>query len=141
MAENFDIQILDSPLSAEAAISFVQSDSCGAIDVFIGTVRNHTAGKTVFKLSFEAYEKMAVQEMEKIAQQAADQWPVDKLAFHHRVGDLAVGETAVIIAVSTPHRQASFEACKYAIDTLKQTVPIWKKEFFEGGEIWVAAHP
>ena len=84
---------------------------------------------------------MAVAEMKKIAEQAIAKWPVLKIAIHHRVGILAIGEIPVIIAVSCAHRNAAFEACQFAIDTLKKTVPIWKKEFFDDGEVWVAAHP
>ncbi|MEL6718668.1 MAG: molybdenum cofactor biosynthesis protein MoaE, partial [Bacteroidota bacterium] len=90
---------------------------------------------------FEAYEPMAVSEMRKIAEQAAHRWEARNISIHHRVGTLQVGEIAVIIAVATPHRKAAFEACQFAIDTLKETVPIWKKEIFEDGEVWVAAHP
>jgi len=109
--------------------------------VFIGTVRNATKGKAVIRLEFEAYEVMAVSEMEKIASQAAENWPVQKILIHHRTGILEVGEVPVIIAVSAAHRAAAFDACRFIIDTLKQTVPIWKKEFFEDGEVWVGAHP
>jgi molybdopterin synthase catalytic subunit len=109
--------------------------------VFIGTVRNATKAKTVVCLEFEAYEPMALAEMEKIIRQAFEKWPVQKALIHHRVGVLQVGEVPVIIAVSAAHRAAAFEACRYIIDTLKQTVPIWKKEIFEDGEVWVAAHP
>lgn len=113
----------------------------GGIDVFIGTVRNATKGKTVLRLEFEAYEKMAIAEMKKIAVQVFERWPVQKLLLHHRTGVLTIGEAPVIIAVSAAHRNAAFEACRYIIDTLKQTVPIWKKEVFEDGEHWVSAHP
>jgi len=109
--------------------------------VFIGTVRNATKGKKVNKLEFEAYEPMAIAEMEKIAKQAFEKWPVQKVLIHHRIGVLEVGEVPVVIAVSAAHRAAAFDACRYIIDTLKQTVPIWKKEIFEDGEVWVAAHP
>ena len=109
--------------------------------MFIGTVRNATKGKAVIRLEFEAYEVMAVSEMEKIASQAAENWPVQKILIHHRTGILEVGEVPVIIAVSAAHRAAAFDACRFIIDTLKQTVPIWKKEFFEDGEVWVGAHP
>lgn len=136
-----DILLTDQPLKPDHTISRVQSDSCGGIDVFIGTVRDHTKGKAVVRLEFEAYEPMAISEMEKIAARACEQWPIEKIAIHHRTGTLQIGEIAVIIAVSTPHRKASFEACQFAIDTLKETVPIWKKEIFEDGEVWVAAHP
>lgn len=135
------IHISSEALDTQQVIDLVSSHACGAIDVFIGTVRNQTKGKAVLKLEFEAYEPMAVKEMQKIANRAAAQWPVDKMAIYHRTGTLRHGEIAVIIAVSTPHRKASFEACQFAIDTLKETVPIWKKEFFEDGEVWVAAHP
>ena len=84
---------------------------------------------------------MAISELRKIAEQAKERWPVQRIAIHHRVGTLLVKEIAVIIAVATPHRKAAFEACQYAIDTLKETVPIWKKEFFEDGAVWVSAHP
>lgn len=117
------------------------SPQSGGTDVFIGTVRNATKGKAVVRLEFEAYEPMALKEMQKIAEQAFASWPVQKLLIHHRVGVLEVGEVPVVIAVSCAHRHAAFEACRYLIDTLKQTVPIWKKEIFEDGEAWVAAHP
>ena len=139
MPEYFRIQ--QAPLQVHEAIDLVQSEACGAIDVFIGTVRNRTAGKSVERLFFEAYERMALKEMEKIAAQAAARWPVEKIAIFHRSGWVEIGEIAVIIAVAAPHRQAAFEACQYAIDTLKETVPIWKKEVFEDGETWVSAHP
>ena len=109
--------------------------------MFIGTVRNATKGKKVTRLEFEAYEAMAIAEMEKIAKQAFEKWPLQKVLIHHRTGVLEVGEVPVVIAVSAAHRAAAFDACRYIIDTLKQTVPIWKKEFFEDGEVWVAAHP
>ncbi|SHM15767.1 molybdopterin synthase catalytic subunit [Mucilaginibacter sp. OK098] len=117
------------------------SPESGGIDVFIGTVRNATKGKKVIKLEFEAYEPMAIAEMEKIAKQAFEKWPVQRVLIHHRTGVLEVGEVPVVIAVSAAHRAAAFDACRYIIDTLKQTVPIWKKEIFEDGEVWVAAHP
>jgi molybdopterin synthase catalytic subunit len=117
------------------------SPESGGIDVFIGTVRNATKGKAVIRLEFEAYEPMALAEMEKIVKQAFEKWPVQKTLIHHRTGVLHIGEVPVIIAVSAAHRAAAFDACRYIIDTLKQTVPIWKKEVFEDGEVWVAAHP
>ena len=135
------IQISPNPLNIQSAIDWIQSPESGGIDVFIGTVRNATKGKTVIRLEFEAYELMALAEMEKIVKQAFEKWPVQKALIHHRVGVLQVGEVPVIIAVSAAHRAAAFEACRYIIDTLKQTVPIWKKEIFEDGEVWVAAHP
>jgi molybdopterin synthase catalytic subunit len=135
------IKIISEPLNILNCTDWVMSPESGGIDVFIGTVRNATKGKTVLKLEFEAYNQMAIKEMEKIAQQAYEKWPVQKVLIHHRTGVLQVGEIPVIIGVSAPHRDAAFDACRYIIDILKQTVPIWKKEFFEDGEIWVAAHP
>ena len=125
----------------QQCIDWVMTPESGGIDVFIGTVRNATKGKKVLRLEFEAYEPMALKEIEKIAAKAFEKWPVQKLLVHHRVGVLEVGEIPVIIAVSCAHRDAAFEACRFVIDTLKQTVPIWKKEVFEDGETWVAAHP
>lgn len=138
---NTQIQILTEPLSIQLCIDWIMSPQSGGIDVFIGTVRDATKGKEVIRLEFEAYNQMAINEMEKIAQQAFDKWPVQKVLVHHRTGVLQVGEIPVIIAVSAAHRDAAFDACRYIIDTLKQTVPIWKKEVFADGEVWVAAHP
>lgn len=136
-----DVKIDSAPLSTQACEKAVASDAAGGTVVFIGTVRNQTKGKPVVKLDFEAYEPMAVKEMQKIAEQVTEKWDAIHVAIHHRVGSLQIGEIPVIIAVSTPHRKAAFEACQFAIDTLKETVPIWKKEYFEDGEVWVAAHP
>ena len=135
------IQISPTALNIQSAIDWIMSPESGGIDVFIGTVRNATKGKPIIRLEFEAYEPMALAEMEKIVKQAFEQWPVQRALIHHRTGVLQVGEVPVIIAVSAAHRAAAFDACRYIIDTLKQTVPIWKKEIFEDGEVWVAAHP
>jgi molybdopterin synthase catalytic subunit len=135
------ILISPNPLNIQSVIDWIMSPESGGIDIFIGTVRNATKGKRVLRLEFEAYEPMALAEMEKIVKQAFEKWPVQKALIHHRTGVLQVGEVPVIIAVSAAHRAAAFEACRYIIDTLKQTVPIWKKEVFADGEVWVAAHP
>ncbi|NNE30627.1 MAG: molybdenum cofactor biosynthesis protein MoaE [Saprospiraceae bacterium] len=139
--EDIDIQILDQPIDTKAVEAFVQDDTCGGIVSFVGTVRNQTQKKRVVHLEFESYDAMALKEMRKIAQTILDRWPAKKVSFHHRKGRLMIGEVAVAISVSCPHRAQAFEACEYAIDTLKETVPIWKKEVFEDGEVWVAAHP
>ncbi len=136
-----DILITAQPLDINSCIAAVMSPQSGGIDVFIGTVRDATKGKKVLRLEFEAYEKMALSEMGKIATEAFARWPLHKVVIHHRTGVLEIGEVPVVIAVSAAHRGAAFEACRFIIDTLKQTVPIWKKEVFEDGEIWVAAHP
>jgi molybdopterin synthase catalytic subunit len=138
---NTNIKISSEPLNIQSCIEWVITQESGGIDVFIGKVRRVTKGKTVVRLEFEAYEQMALQEMEKIAEEALQRWTVDKIAIHHRTGILEAGEIPVVIAVSAAHRDAAFEACRYIIDTLKRTVPIWKKEVFEDGEVWVSAHP
>ncbi len=138
---NIDIKISVDPLQIQSCIDWVMSPQCGGINVFIGTVRNVTKGKKVLRLEFEAYQSMAISEMNKIAADVLKKWPVQKILIHHRTGILQTGEVPVIIAVAAAHRDAAFDACRYTIDTLKQTVPIWKKEVFEDGEIWVAAHP
>jgi molybdopterin synthase catalytic subunit len=138
---NTEIKLSVTTLNVQECVDWVTSPESGGIDVFIGTVRNATKGKTVLRLEFEAYDKMAIAEMQKITKQAFEKWPVQKILVHHRTGVLQVGEIPVIIAVGAAHRDAAFDACRYIIDTLKQTVPIWKKEIFEDGEVWVAAHP
>jgi molybdopterin synthase catalytic subunit len=136
-----DIKITADKINIPACIEWAMAAHSGAIDVFIGTVRDATKGKKVVRLEFEAYENMALNEMRKIAAVALAKWPVHNILIHHRTGILNIGEIAVVIVVSAAHRAAAFAACQYAIDTLKQTVPIWKKEVFEDGAIWVAAHP
>jgi len=121
--------------------SEVKDPSCGGISVFVGTVRDSTKKKAVVRLEYESYEAMAKKEIEKIAKEAESRWPTKNISIHHRVGNLSVGEVSVAIAVATPHRQQSFEACQFIIDTLKEKVPIWKKEVFEDGEEWVSARP
>ncbi|MDX1666830.1 MAG: molybdenum cofactor biosynthesis protein MoaE [Saprospiraceae bacterium] len=136
-----DVQLLDRPLKPQECIERVADPGAGGTTAFVGTVRNNTKGRPVLRLEFEAYRPMAVSEMRKIAEAVTVRWEASGVAIHHRVGRLEIGEIAVVIAVATPHRRAAFEACQYAIDTLKETVPIWKKEIFEDGEVWVAAHP
>jgi molybdopterin synthase catalytic subunit len=136
-----DILLTAEPLDIQNCISKVTTPRSGGIDVFIGVVRNETKGRKVVRLEFEAYEPMAISELNKIALKAAAQWPVHDMVIHHRIGILQPGEIPVVIAVSAAHRAAAFDACRFIIDTLKETVPIWKKEIFEDGEVWVAAHP
>jgi molybdopterin synthase catalytic subunit len=141
MSNNIDIELNSTPLSISACETFIESPDAGGAVVFIGTVRNKTQAKTVTRLEFEAYAPMAIKEIHKIAEQALEKFSILKVAIHHRVGVLDIGEIPVVIAVSAAHRGAAFAACQYCIDTLKETVPIWKKEIFEDGEVWVAAHP
>jgi molybdopterin synthase catalytic subunit len=135
------VAITQSELDIKLITEEVYNDQSGAVSVFVGNVRNATNGRNVLRLEFETYEKMALLEMRKIVDKAKEKWPITAASIVHRIGNLAIGDTAVIIAVATPHRADSFAACQYMIDTLKQTVPIWKKEIFEDGEIWVSAHP
>ncbi len=135
------IEVTNQPIDIMEQIKKVESPDAGGIDVFIGTVRNRTRQKNVVALEFEAYEKMAVSELQKIIDTTKEKWPVLKIAVSHAVGRKNIGELAVVIAVSAAHRDAAFQACRYVIDTLKQTVPIWKKEIFDDGEVWVSAHP
>jgi molybdopterin synthase catalytic subunit len=139
--ENIEIILSDKTLIEQSCLDFVKTDDSGGIVFFVGTVRNHTKGKRVLRLDFEAYKPMAISEMKKIAKQAVEKFSLKKIAIHHRVGLLEVGEIPVLIAASAAHRGAAFDACEFAIDTLKETVPIWKKEIFEDGEVWVSATP
>ena len=120
---------------------YLQSPDTGAVNLFIGTVRNHTGGKEVVKLVFEAYEKMALNEMKKLAVETRRQWSIDKLLMLHITGEKKPGEAVVAIGVTSSHRDASFEACRFLIDELKRTVPIWKKEYYKDNSVWVNAHP
>ena len=141
MTERTSIKITSEKLNLQDCIDFVEDDSCGGIASFVGTVRNATQNKTVTLLDFSGYEPMALKEMQKIANKALEKFKIHKIAIHHAVGELQIGDVPVIIAVSSAHRKATFEACEFAIDTLKETVPIWKKEYFSDGEVWVNAHP
>eukprot|EP01137_Pigoraptor_chileana_P029383 Opistho-2@14557 len=135
------IQIADQAIDIQACIDAAQSDRAGAVDVFIGTVRNHNKQKEVVRLIFETYDTMAVKKMQELADQAREKWEIEKIVMVHRKGVLEIGDVAVVIAVATAHRVASFEACEWLIDTLKQVVPIWKREVYENGEEWLEAHP
>ena len=135
------ILLTSEKLNQQICYNFVDDVSCGGVVLFVGTVRNSTENSTVNLLEFSAYEPMAVKELQKIADAALQQFEIHKIAIHHAVGELKIGEIPVIIAVSAAHRKAAFEACEFAIDTLKETVPIWKKEYFEDGEVWVNSHP
>jgi molybdopterin synthase catalytic subunit len=141
MENKTSIKISSSTLNLQDCYGFVQDASCGGIALFVGTVRNSTKNKEVSLLDFSGYEPMAIKEMQKIADKALAKFNLHKIAIHHALGKLQIGDIPVIIAVSSAHRDAAFEACKFAIDTLKETVPIWKKEHFDDGEVWVNSHP
>lgn len=135
------ISITTNPIDVASALTYLQSDQAGAIDLFLGVVRDNTGDRPVDRLDYEAYDRMALSEMQKIADEAARRWPVLRCVIIHRKGTLRIGEMAVLIGIATAHRADAFDACRYIIDTIKQTVPIWKKEIFSDGEVWVNAHP
>lgn len=136
-----DAIISGEPLSIDSCYKTVLDAECGGIVLFVGTTRNKNKGEEITHLDFEAYGPMAEKEMAKIAQKCVDQFNIKHVAIHHRKGKVEISEIAVIIAVSSIHRKAAFEACEYAIDTLKESVPIWKKEHLIDGSYWVNAHP
>jgi molybdopterin synthase catalytic subunit len=132
------IDLVAEPLSEKALVTAVEDPGAGAVVLFSGVVRDQTGGRRVKFLEYEAHAPMAVAKMREIAVAARRRYPgVRRLAIVHRVGRLEIGESSVLIAVSTAHRGEGFDACRFAIDTLKETVPIWKKEHFEDGEVWV----
>jgi molybdopterin synthase catalytic subunit len=131
------IEIVREKIDIAHVIQSVEDPAAGSVAVFIGTTRNHSDGKLVLGLEYDAYAPMALKLMNRIAGEVKSKWGVQKISIVHRVGRLEVGGASVVIAVSSAHRKEAFEACRYAIDTLKKEVPIWKKEFFEDGEMWV----
>lgn len=141
MTEKSSVKITSDKLNLQTCYDFVQDASCGGIALFVGTVRNQTKNKEVTLLDFESYESMALKEMQKIADNAIANFDILKIAIHHTEGKLQIGDIPVIIAVAAPHRKAAFAACQFAINTLKETVPIWKKEYFVDGEVWVNTTP
>jgi molybdopterin synthase catalytic subunit len=127
----------EQPLSLEAVVEEVTSGEAGAVATFVGTTRVHSRGRTVTSLEYEAYEGMAEQVMSEIADELAARYELCAIAIHHRIGRVGIGERSVVIAVSAPHRQDALAACKDTIDTLKERVPLWKKEVYVGGEEWI----
>jgi molybdopterin synthase catalytic subunit/molybdopterin converting factor small subunit len=130
-------KLSDDPLSLDAVVDEVRADQAGAIASFIGTTRVQSRGRTVLHLDYEAYEEMAEQVMATIAAELIGRYELCAIAIHHRTGRVQIGEASVMIAVSAPHRHDALAACKDAIDTLKERVPLWKKEVYEGGEEWI----
>jgi len=130
-------EIVDHPIDTDRVIARAASPKAGAISTFLGVVRDNSLGRRVLYLFYEAYPPMALKEMAAIETEMRSRWSIESIAISHRVGRLEIGEASVVIAVSSPHRKDAIEACHFAIDRLKQTVPIWKKEYWEGGEIWI----
>jgi molybdopterin synthase catalytic subunit len=125
------------PLALEPLLAAVASPDAGAVVTFLGLVRNHNLGRRVRYLEYEGYEPLALKVFERIAAEAAERWPDAALAMRHRLGRLEIGEASVAIAVASAHRAHAFAACRYAIERVKQIAPIWKHEFFEGGDVWI----
>lgn len=130
-------RVTEDEITAQMVIGAVEHPSAGAIVTFLGTVRDHSQGKRVLYLEYDAYPEMAEMTLRQIGEEIRERWGLDRVAIVHRVGRLEIGEASVAIAVAAPHRAEAFEACRYAIDRLKEMVPIWKKEVWEGSEHWV----
>ena len=135
------VALRDAALDPDEIAAAVRTDADGAVVTFAGVVRQHSRGKTVRALVYEAYGAMAERQMQTLAEEARRRWPLTDLAVVHRTGTLQVGETSVVIAVAAPHRGEAFDACEWLIDELKRTVPIWKKEVYTEGEAWVDDRP
>ena len=130
-------RVTEQPLSLEAVVGEVADESAGAVASFVGTVRRESRGRTVLHLEYEAYVEMAEDVMAQLAWSLGQRYDIWAVAIHHRAGRVEVGEASVVIAVSAPHRDDALKACRDAIDTLKERVPLWKKEVYEGGEEWI----
>ena len=135
------IRLQRDPIDGSALLAQLKADEDGAVVVFDGVVRNHSRGRRTLYLDYEAYEEMALNQMRALAADAKQRFAVREVALVHRLGRLQVGESSVWIGVASAHRAAAFEACRWIIDTLKQTIPIWKKEFFEDGAVWAHGEP
>ena len=130
-------RVTDKPINLHELVDYVTDPEAGAIVPFIGTTRNNNEGRTVIALDYEGYREMAEKELARIGDEARKKWPICKMAIVHRLGPVQIGEASVMIAVSSAHRDAAFAATRFAIEEIKKTVPIWKKEVFEGGEVWI----
>lgn len=133
------IEIVSHSVDVAAVTAAVADAAAGATATFLGTTRDHNDGRQVTRLEYEAYPEMALAEMRKIRDTIYDRWPTRRVAMVHRIGIVPIGEASVMIAVSSAHRAAAFESCRYGIDRLKEVVPIWKKEHFLGGEVWIGS--
>ncbi len=136
-----EVRLVREPIDSEAAVKRLQQPSDGAVVIFDGVVRDNTRGRRTLYLDYEAYEAMAQKQMESLAAEARERFAVRGASIMHRVGRLQIGETSVLIVVAAAHRGAAFDACRWIIDTLKKTVPIWKKEYFEDGAVWADGEP
>jgi molybdopterin synthase catalytic subunit len=130
-------KIASEVLDVSSVVRAVESAGTGAVANFLGLVRDHNQGRRVTHLIYEAYEPLAVRALDRIVDESRDRWPTVALAIHHRIGRLEIGEASVAIAAASPHRAHAFAACRYAIERIKQIVPIWKHEYFDGGDVWI----
>lgn len=132
------ILLTEQPLDTAAAADFLRDERAGGIDLFLGTTRRWTGDRETDELEYEAYESMAIEEMKRLGNEAAARWPLVKVVMHHRIGVVSATESSVIVGASSPHRNDAFEATRFLIDTLKEDIPIWKRERFADGETeWV----
>ena len=129
--------ITTAPLDTEALVGALDTTGIGAVTTFIGLVRGHNLGRRVLHLEYEAYEALAVKGLDRIVSESLEKWPSVRVAIHHRIGRMEIGEASVVIAAASPHRADGFAAARYAIERIKQIVPIWKHEYFEGGDVWI----
>ncbi len=129
--------ITTTPLDPASLARALDVTGCGAVATFIGLVRDHNLGRRVLHLEYEAYEPLALRGLELIVGEARQQWPAVTMLIHHRIGRMEIGEASVAIAAASPHRADAFAAARYAIERIKQIVPIWKHEYFEGGDVWI----
>ena len=132
-------RVTDKPINLQELVDFVTDPGAGAIATFIGTTRNNNEGRQVIALDYEAYPGMAEKELARIGTEAAKRWDICKMAIVHRIGPVQITQASVMIAVSSAHREAAFAASRFAIEEIKRIVPIWKKEVFEGGEVWIGS--
>jgi len=130
-------RVTTKALNLQELIDYVTDPEAGAVATFIGTTRNNNEGRRVLALDYEAYPEMAEKELVRLGEEAKNKWPICRMAIVHRIGPVQITEASVVIAVSSAHRDAAFAACRFAIEEIKRTVPIWKKEVFEGGEVWI----
>jgi len=135
------IEITPGPLAPEPFLQHVRRDASGAVAIFLGVVRDNSHGRRVLSLEYDAYPEMAERKLREVAAEAVARWPINEVAIAHRTGRLEIGETSLLVAVSSPHRQEAFAACQHIVNRIKEIVPIWKKEVWEGGEAWVEGDP
>ena len=133
------VAVASAPLDSEALVALIDKKGDGAVVTFAGLVRDHNQGRQVQFLEYEAYEPLAIRALQRIVDEARELWPGARVAVHHRLGRLEIGEASIVIAAASAHRADAFAACRYTIERVKQIVPIWKREHFRGGQVWIGA--